>query len=69
VCYAHGRIYADVKGPLVLKDGDKQVIIRADSKWKVIARKCVDTCLSSLGRRGHVQACNLSVFTPKPGAT
>jgi len=29
------RIYADVTGPVVLKDGAKKVIIRADSNWKV----------------------------------
>jgi len=28
------RIYADVTGPVVLKDGAKKVIIKADSKWK-----------------------------------
>jgi len=28
------RIYADVKGPVVLTDGDKKVIINADSKWQ-----------------------------------
>ena len=26
------RIYADVTGPVVLKDGDKQLFIKADDK-------------------------------------
>ena len=29
------RIYTDVKEPVILKDGSKQVVIKADSKWKV----------------------------------
>ena len=28
------RIYADVTGPVTLHDGDKKVVIKADSKWQ-----------------------------------